>query len=210
MKGGVAHENHNHNDLGSYVVVVGNEQLAGDPGGPHAYNSKTFGPERYTAFKTFASYGHPVPLVAGVQQKEGAASVAKVLRTEFTDSRDLFSLDLTAAYPLTGLKSLLRDFEFNRANGGSFTIRDEFNLDTPGDFETALITNGAWTQPAPDTLEFTRNGESVRVTIRASADWKLTVEDVTEDAPVFHRLSVALKQPATTGWVSVTYTSGGK
>jgi hypothetical protein len=210
MKGGVAHENHNHNDLGSYVVVVGHEQLAGDPGGPLAYNSKTFGPERYTAFKTFASYGHPVPLVAGVQQKEGTASVAKVLRTEFTDSRDLFSLDLAAAYPLPGLKSLVRDFEYNRANGGSFTVRDEFNLDAPGEFETALITNGDWSQPEPDTLEFTLNGESVRITIRASADWKLAVGDVTEDAPIFHRLAVALKQPATAGWVSVTYTPASK
>ncbi|MBC7890675.1 MAG: hypothetical protein H7Y12_00555, partial [Sphingobacteriaceae bacterium] len=64
MQGGTNHEPHNHNDVGAYTVVVGDEMLTGDPGGPFVYNAKTFGPARYES-KLLSSYGHPVPLISG-------------------------------------------------------------------------------------------------------------------------------------------------
>ena len=110
IKGGDNNKPHNHNDVGSFVIVMGKVEMSGDPGGPFAYNSRTFGPGRYTEFKTFGSYGHPVPLVAGVQQKFGAQYSAKIVKQDFTESRDIFAMDMKAAYPLAGLEELMRTF----------------------------------------------------------------------------------------------------
>ncbi|MEI8291335.1 MAG: hypothetical protein WCH99_17845, partial [Verrucomicrobiota bacterium] len=61
LKGGHNDEPHNHNDVGSFTLVFGSEAFVADPGGPFVYSSKTFGKERYTAFKLFSSLGHDVP-----------------------------------------------------------------------------------------------------------------------------------------------------
>ncbi|MBF0545002.1 MAG: hypothetical protein HQM08_11235 [Candidatus Riflebacteria bacterium] len=65
---------HCHHDAGSYVIVSGKKQLTGDPGGPWVYNSKTFGPERFTLFKLLNSYGHPVPVISGKLQSPHSAA----------------------------------------------------------------------------------------------------------------------------------------
>ena len=208
LKGGDNNKPHNHNDVGTFVIVVGKEELGGCPGGPLVYNSRTFGPGRYTEFKTFASYSQPVPLVAGVQQKVGAQSSATIIRQDFTDARDLFAIDIKSAYPVPGLEKLLRTFEYTREGPGSLAVKDEFQMAQAGAFETALVSHAAWTRTAPDTIAFTHNGETLLAKVTASADWDLISGDVTEDAPTFHRLAVRFKHPAASGWVNITYSSG--
>jgi hypothetical protein len=208
LKGGNNDKPHNHNDVGSFVIVVGKEELGGSPGGPFVYNSRTFGPGRYTEFKTFASYSQPVPLVAGVQQKVGAQAAAANVTQDFTDARDIFSMEIQSAYPVPGLQKLLRTFVFSREGSGSLSVRDEFAMEQPGAFETALVSHAKWTRPTPDTIAFTNNGETLLAKVAASADWDLTSDTVTEDAPTFYRLAVRLKQPATQGWVNITYSPG--
>jgi hypothetical protein len=145
FKGGNNAEQHNHNDIGSYTIVVGDELLTGDVG-LATYTPKYFTKERYNLFKTAASYGHNVPLVNGVQQKEGKASQAKILETDFTEDMDVFKMDITSAYPGAGLKRLTRRFEFARSGKQKphVAIQDEFEFDTTGVFETALITRFPW------------------------------------------------------------------
>ena len=48
LKGGNNAEHHNHNDVGSYSLIVGNETLAGDPGGPYHYAGAMWTDKRYT------------------------------------------------------------------------------------------------------------------------------------------------------------------
>jgi hypothetical protein len=208
LKGGNNDKPHNHNDVGTYVIVTGKEELAGSPGGPFAYNSRTFGAGRYSEFKIFASYSQPVPLVAGVQQMVGPQASATILRQDFTDARDIFAMDIHSAYPVPGLRKLLRTFDFSREGAGSLSVRDEFKMEQPGAFETALVSHAKWTRTAPDTIAFTNNNETLLAKISASADWDLTSDAVTENAPTFYRLAVRFKEPATNGWVNITYSPG--
>ncbi|HEX4086538.1 MAG TPA: hypothetical protein VHY22_16615 [Chthoniobacteraceae bacterium] len=208
MKGGNNDKPHNHNDVGSYVVVAGREEMAGDPGGPFRYNARTFGPQRYTAFKTFVSYGHPAPLIAGVQESLGADAAAENVTHDFTDNRDTFSMEMRKAYAVPGLQSMLRTFVFSRDGLGSMSVTDRFQMDHAGSFETAIISHDDWKRTAPDTITFTVNGQTLIAKITASGDWDLKTDDITEDAPTFHRLAVHLRQPAAEGWVTVTYTPG--
>jgi len=69
LKGGHNDEHHNHNDVGSFVVVVGDKPLLIDPGG-EVYTARTFSNRRYES-NVLNSFGHPVPMVAGKLQKTG-------------------------------------------------------------------------------------------------------------------------------------------
>jgi len=69
LKGGHNSEHHNHNDVGSFVVVLGDRPLLLDPGG-EVYTARTFSSRRYES-NVLNSFGHPVPLVAGKLQRTG-------------------------------------------------------------------------------------------------------------------------------------------
>src|ERR1019366_1830240 len=72
LKGGNNDEPHNHNDVGSFSVVAGNEMVVCDPGG-EVYTKRTFGPHRYES-KVLSSFGHAVPVIGGQLQRTGAAA----------------------------------------------------------------------------------------------------------------------------------------
>jgi hypothetical protein len=59
IKGGVNDGPHYHQDLGTFVAVVGNRALILDPGG-EVYTSRTFSKDRFNS-KLLNSYGHPFP-----------------------------------------------------------------------------------------------------------------------------------------------------
>lgn len=87
---------HSHNDIGSIVVAVGPTVLAGDPGGPFAYDNQTFTAQRFIR-KLLNSFGHPVPVVAGQLQVDATKVHPRVLATQFAPDADEMQLDLTAA-----------------------------------------------------------------------------------------------------------------
>ena len=207
LKGGNNNEHHNHNAIGSYTIVMGKEVMMGDPGGPFVYNNKTFGKERYTLFKSLASFGHPVPLVASVEQKEGASSQAKVLNTAFSNQQDLFVLDIASAYPLITLKKLERSFLYKRKDKGSLEVADNFSFSTPQIFETALTTRAKWKQINDTQLSFETGGEKMIATIKAPCAFKVTVTTINEDQPAFDRIGIQLLKPLKEGNVTVSYSN---
>jgi hypothetical protein len=203
LKGGNNNEIHNHNDVGSYSIAIGNEMLMGDPGGPSFYTAKTFGPERYT-FKLLASYGHPVPLVAGKEQEAGASAEAKILSTNFTDKQDQFVMDISSAYPVPSLTKLIRTFTYNRDDLGYLAVKDDFEFKTNQSFELALITRAKWKQIAPDQIEFDGEKEKMIATIKTKDGFTVKSENIEENAPVFTRIGIVL--PASeAGTVTVTF-----
>ncbi|OCX51560.1 hypothetical protein BEL04_16175 [Mucilaginibacter sp. PPCGB 2223] len=204
LQGGNNNESHNHNDVGSFSIVVGDEMLMGDPGGPNFYTAKSFGPERYT-YKLLASYGHPVPLVAGKEQHDGADARAEILKTDFTDQQDQFAMDISSAYPAPALTKLIRTFTYNRDELGSLTVKDDFAYKTSQSFELALITRAHWKQIAPDQIEFDGQKQKMIATIKTKNGFTIKSEDIEENAPVFTRIGLVL--PASeAGSVTVTFT----
>jgi len=208
LKGGHNAEHHNHNDVGSYVVALGQSTPLLDPGS-EVYTARTFSRRRYES-KVLNSYGHPVPRVAGQLQSEGRSSAARILQTEFTDHADTLVLDLTAAYKVNTLKSLQRKFVFSRKGNGRLMVTDEVRLTKPADFETALITFAPWEQESPNQLLIGNAPDRVRVRIDTNhIPFKVTVETIEEDLKTAEkpvRLAIMLQHPVKQAAVKLTIT----
>lgn len=206
LKGGHNAEHHNHNDVGSYVVVVGDRPVLLDPG-RETYTARTFSARRYDS-KLLNSYGHPVPVVAGRLQQTGRQSRAAVLQTDFTDAADTLQLDLRPAYDVPELKSLVRTFVFSRKGAGSLTVTDRVELATPQTFATALVTLDRWRRQGQAALIVGDGPSSVRIDIDAGGEaFALQEEQIIEDAPVRPtRIGINLSRPVTSATVTVRIT----
>lgn len=203
IKGGNNNEHHNHNDIGSFSIVVGDEVLMGDPG-IIPYTSKTFGPERYT-YKTIASYGHPVPLIAGKEQIPGAAAKANVISTNFTNDQDKMIMDIASAYPVKELKKLEREFTYSRKPAGFLIVSDNFSFSNDQTYETALITRGSWKQTGTNQIEITGKKDKLLITIVTNGEIKIKSETLAEGGKPYTRLAVSLVNPSSKGTLSMIF-----
>lgn len=209
MKGGHNAEHHNHNDVGSFSIAVGPHLLMGDPGGPHAYNAGTFGPDRYVIHPSLASIGHPVPLPGGVQQRAGRDAQARVLDFASSGTADHLSLDLSSAYSLAGLESLQRSFHYDRSGQGSLVVTDTFAFTAPSTFETALTTHYAWRQTGPNSLEFSEGDYRLLAVIETETG-EITLEslEIADSAPAYTRIGIRLKGLHPAGQLSIRFSPG--
>ncbi len=211
VQGGNNYESHNHNDVGSYAIVVGDEMLTGDPGGPFVYNAKTFGPARYES-RLLSSYGHPVPLISGRQQRAGAGAKATVLNTQVSTAEDALTMDLSPAYFDTARAQLIRHFVYNRQDSGYFKIEDTVDFTENQTIEEAFITRADWRRVGESTLEFIGKRATLLATIDVPAGnaFSVSSETIDEDGltPPFTRIAIRLAQPIKSGKVSVTFRVG--
>ena len=203
LKGGNNAENHNHDDVGSYVVVADDRAVLLDPGG-ETYTARTFGPHRYDS-KLLNSFGHAVPLVAGKLQREGADARGKILRTDFTPVSDTLEFDIASAYAVPALSSLTRTFVYSRQGAGALAVTDQVKFTTPQTFGTALITRGSWKQQPDGALLITDDDQALRVVVdTGGAAFTLNAEQINEDAPVHPmRLGINLTQPTTAATITL-------
>lgn len=206
MKGGTNNEHHNHNDLGSFSIVVGNELMAGDPGAI-PYTAKTFSKDRYT-YKSIGSYGHPVPLVAGKEQIAGASAQAKILKTDFSEKSDVIKMDITSAYNVPELKTITREFSYSRTTPEKLQISDVVEFSSPQFYETAVITRAKWRQIAPDKLILEGKSEKLLISISGSlGNISVKNEEICEENCIpYTRLSFGFNQPVGNGKIKLTFT----
>ena len=206
LKGGHNAEHHNHNDVGSYVVAVGAQQLIIDPG-PEVYTGRTFSKDRYVS-NLLNSFGHSVPRVAGKLQKPGRDAQARVLRTEFSEETDTLVLDLSAAYDVTGMTRLERTFVYSRQDAGTLTVTDRVAFTEPRDFGTAIVTLGKPRETEPGELLIEGTEQAVSVTVEAEGgEIEITTEQIDADARTPRlptRIGINLMRPVTQAAVTVT------
>ncbi|WP_248722425.1 heparinase II/III family protein [Seonamhaeicola sp. ML3] len=121
-KGGYNLENHNHNDVGSFMFYVNATPMFIDTGvGP--YTAKTFGPDRYSIWTMQSNY-HNVPLINGVAQSPGA--IFKATNTHFNKNKKTFTTDISKAYPESAeVTSWIRNYQLKK---DGLTINDKFSL----------------------------------------------------------------------------------
>jgi hypothetical protein len=212
LKGGHNAEHHNHNDLGSFIVVSGNSMLLVDPGS-EVYTARTFGSNRYES-DVMNSFGHSVPVIAGKLQRQGADARAVVIETNFSDAADKLTLDLTSAYTVPTLQKLERSFEFRRGQNPSLTVQDNVSFTSLETFETALVTWSEWKQLSPLELLFTEGKDSVHVRIDTKGiPFEITSKQLEADVTTpkrATRLGLKLLQPLTNGIVRLTITPHGE
>lgn len=163
LKGGHNAEHHNHNDLGSFVVALGEEVPLVDPGS-EVYTARTFSGQRYES-DLLSSFGHPVPVVAGQLQRTGRNAAAEVVETEFTEDHDRLLLDIRSAYAVDGLRTLTRQFVFSRQGRGRLEVTDTVAFSQPQTFESALVTFSEWEQLDSTRLRIGTGHDAVMVTV---------------------------------------------
>ena len=206
LKGGHNNEHHNHNDVGSFVVVLGGKPLLLDPGG-EVYTARTFSSRRYES-KVLNSFGHPVPVVAGKLQRTGEQARARVVHQSFTDDSDTLVLDISSAYDVPELKKLERKFVYSRSGSGSLSVTDEVVFSKPCDFGTALVTFDKWQKLSGSSLRIEDGKEAVCVSITTGgADFEIQPETIQEDLSGNReptRLGIQLTRPVTQAVVSLT------
>lgn len=137
IKAGHNNEQHNHNDVGSFLVTLNNHAYIIDPGA-EVYTKRTFSRERYVS-NMLNSYGHPLPVVAGKLQSTGRNAAGTIIREDFSDDVDHIVIDYQAAYDVPELTKLERSFTFDRKNA-RVDIRDDVVFSSPQSFGSALIT----------------------------------------------------------------------
>ena len=119
-KGGTNGEPHNHNDIGSFMIVDNREDIPIADVGRGEYTRETFDPDtRYTLFVN-GSQGHSVPIINGKYQVAGVEYRAK--NAEVTDTS--FSLDIEGAYEKGLISRIHRVFDLKDS---SVVMTDEFD-----------------------------------------------------------------------------------
>ena len=208
LKGGHNQEHHNHNDVGSFVVVLDDEPLLLDPGG-EVYTARTFSSRRYES-NVLNSFGHPIPIVAGKLQRTGRQAQGRVISRNFTNNTDTLVLDISSAYDVPELKKLERKFVYSRIGSGSLCVTDEVTFSRPCDFGTALITFDSWKQSSPSSLIVYDSEKALQVDIKVTgADFKIQPETIQENVSARKqptRLGINLTRPVTHALVSLTIT----
>ena len=122
-KGGHNGESHNHNDVGSFMLYVGEQPQIVDAGNM-TYTAKTFSHQRYTLRNVRIAY-HNLPLIGGLEQQPGREHAAKNVEC----LPDGLALDMADAYGKdAGVKTLHREMTMDQA---CFSLRDRIILEKP-------------------------------------------------------------------------------
>ncbi len=121
-KGGHNGEPHNHNDVGSFLYVKGEDFLLTDLGCGE-YTREYFSEKRYEHL-CCRSLGHNVPLIDGREQLAGEAYNCQSFETP-TPGSTLISF--AAAYANPELKSLTRSLDWDEAQG-TLRVQDCFQV----------------------------------------------------------------------------------
>ena len=119
---------HNHNDVGSFLLVDDDREGPMDIGSGQ-YSRQYFGAERYSdEILCCGSQGHSLPIVGGALQRFGREFRAEDVRLERApdDAEIVFSGDIAPAYGLPALRSLRRTFRIRPAEG-AVCVEDAFD-----------------------------------------------------------------------------------
>jgi hypothetical protein len=207
IKGGHNGGSHNHNDLGSFIVLAAGSTVVADPGA-EVYTGRTFSPKRFES-DVLNSFGHSVPVVAGQLQRSGTNAIAHVVKTNFTDARDTLTLDLKSAYVVPTLQKLQRTFVFQRDNL-AFSVRDEVAFSKPETFESAIITWGDWKQISTNEFSIKDDKGTARVKIDTGGipfEIKMKQLEAQVNTPKkASHIAVVLKKPVVKASVALTFT----
>jgi len=203
LKTGHNAENHNHNDVGSYSLILGDDLIAGDIGKP-VYIAGAFSSKN----KARSSWGHPVPEVDGKLQSKGASFHGAIESTEFSKNSDRITMDIRPAYEVDALRKLIRVIENDKSGEGCVTIEDTFQASSPILFGTTLMTYAKYKRLDSHTILLETKNQRATVEITSSQKFEIHSEDVPVrlgSGKIATRLALSFIQPADSGFISIEY-----
>ena len=141
-KAGHNAENHNQNDVGTFIVHRDGESFICDPG-RGLYDRKYFARSARYLNVFCSSYGHSVPRIGDDVQKHGDRKYGgKVLDVRTSPTEKKITMDIAGAYGIDNLKSLVRDIRMKQEGDfPTITLSDTFEFagEAP-DVEEAFMT----------------------------------------------------------------------
>lgn len=154
-KGGNNGENHNHNDVGNFIIYGNSQPLIIDLG-VGAYNDKTFSSHRYEIENTRSAY-HNVPIINGEEQQNGSSFGSRNALFNTNGSTTTLTMDIAKAYPTEArVKKWIRTYQQSSSQG--ITITDDYRLRKflmPS--QIVLICHGKPTLATPGTIRLKSN-----------------------------------------------------
>lgn len=139
VKGGTNGVNHNHNDVGSFVIQSSGSPVIVDVGNG-AYTRQTFGNERYAMWWN-AARGHNVLQFGDCEQPPGVEFHAELIGFDDRGATVDLVLELAGAYPSgAGVASWRRSYFLRRGESPLVTITDRFRLGRPMEVQFPLFT----------------------------------------------------------------------
>lgn len=105
-----------------------------------AYTADYFSAGRY-AYDCNGSQGHSVPIIEGQYQLEGQEHAAAVLSAGASKSADELTLELSRAYGMGSLKSLVRSLTWHKEELPRLELTDEYRFGgTPSSWTERFVT----------------------------------------------------------------------
>ncbi len=206
IKAGHNAENHNHSDVGTYTLLLGNEMMVGDIGAP-SYIAGAFDEDNPAR----SSWGHPVPIVNNELQSNGKIFAGEITSTVFTEHYDSVSIDLKEAYEVPSLTSLIRTLHNNKFNKGEIIIKDAFTSDEPIAFGVAIMTYSEFKILEDNTIDFINKNNQLRAKITSTngsiiiKNELVPVKKLREGGPA-NRIGIDFTEPLQQGEIIVHFT----
>ncbi|ANW97412.1 hypothetical protein AXE80_03240 [Wenyingzhuangia fucanilytica] len=206
VKAGHNAENHNHSDVGTYVLVLGKDVMSGDIGAP-SYTAGAFSEKNPAR----SSWGHPVPMIDHKLQSNGKEYRGIITKTNFSKDEDDIEMDLKPAYEISNLESLIRTVKNNKLDNGVITIKDTFSAKKNIDFGIAMMTLNEYKIVDENTVVLTSENQKIKAEITSNggvikiSDELVPVKKLREGAPAY-RIGVDFVKPIKNGSITVKYT----
>ena len=183
IKAGHNEENHNQNDIGSFVLHVEGENLLTDPG-RGLYSRHYFGPNRYD--NIFAnSYGHSVPRIGGRLQAPGRQFCGELTAVTTEPGIKSAVVEFARAYPVEGLLGASRTLAIEEQ--GAVILTDAFEFaGAAQQIEEAFVTWGEVVAHGP-TASVRCGSHTLRMTIEEPVGARFAVESLEEACRTNHR-----------------------
>ena len=204
IKAGHNAENHNQNDVGSFIVHVDGENLLTDPG-PGLYSRDYFGPHRYE--NIFAnSYGHSVPRIGDHLQQAGREFHGKLAGVVTEGKVKYAEVAFQRAYPVSDLERANRQLSIIATGDdmGDILLQDDYQFSgAPSVVEEAFVT---WCDVVVDgssaVIQGRRHNLHLSIAAPESAQFRLELleeDSKANDKPdILKRLSFILPAAAQT------------
>ncbi|MBN2852899.1 MAG: heparinase II/III family protein [Clostridia bacterium] len=207
-KGGCNRENHNHNDIGSFMIYKNGLPLLIDVGNM-VYTRETFSEKRYEIWVNQSIYHNSVT-VDQVMQHDGYDYKATNLIYQKKNDYSSFSLNMEKAYLKSNIRSLHRSFTFYNESE-NITIEDQLILEK----ESNDILYTFMTQHEPELngqkVIFCNGSEKAELSFNYDVVMnvekiKLTDELLTKIwGDCIYRVSAHLKQAFISGLIKLTF-----
>ena len=127
-KGGNNAESHNHNDIGNFVIYHNNQPVVIDLG-RDTYTAQSFSNRRFELMNCRSAY-HNVPMINGLEQKDGKQYRASEVSHQATSTLSSIQMDIAKAYPAEAhVDAWQRTITLDRANNW-IEITEQYQLNS--------------------------------------------------------------------------------